>query len=175
MRHLQAAGGTALRRLVEAPALLAVGLWFVGLALDQITKFVALTRLSPGEGIDVIPPVLYFDLYFNSGAAFGMGEDATVLFSVFAIVAALGCLFVALPRIRRIWHGIALGLLLAGITGNLYDRLFQPPGALHGHVIDFLRVPHFAVFNVADMCITIAAALIIVGSFLWERDEEKAK
>lgn len=65
------------------------------------------------------------------------------------------------PRVRvRAW-GVATGLLLAGILGNLTDRLFRPPSPLHGHVIDFIQLPYFAIFNVADMCITGAAVLII--------------
>ncbi len=111
---------------------------------------------------------LQLRLIFNPGAAFGMGENATVVFSVFAIIATLACLLVALPRIVKVWHGWALGLLLAGITGNLVDRVIRPPAPLHGHVVDFLQVPYFAIFNVADICITVAAGLIILGSLLWD-------
>jgi len=56
---------------------------------------------------------------------------------------------------------VATGCLLAGIVGNLIDRLFREPGPFHGHVIDFLQLPHFAIFNVADMFITAAAVLVI--------------
>lgn len=111
-----------------------------------------------------------WNLYFNPGAAFGMGESATVVFSIFAILATMGCLFVAMPRIHRPWHGVALGLFLAGITGNLVDRLFRAPGPLHGHVVDFIQVRWFAIFNVADICITVGAALVVLGSLWWEQD-----
>ena len=57
------------------------------------------------------------------------------------------------------------GLLLAGVAGNLTDRLFRAPGPLRGHVIDFLMLPHWPVFNVADMCINVAAVLILVQAF----------
>jgi signal peptidase II len=57
---------------------------------------------------------------------------------------------------------VGLGLLLAGVAGNLTDRLVREPGVLRGHVIDFLMLPHWPVFNVADMCIDVAAALVLL-------------
>jgi len=59
---------------------------------------------------------------------------------------------------------VALGLLLAGAMGNLTDRIFRDPGVLRGHVVDFLELPNWPVFNVADMCITTAAALVVIQS-----------
>ncbi len=59
----------------------------------------------------------------------------------------------------------ASGFLLAGVTGNLTDRIVRPPGVLHGHVIDFLQLPNWPIFNVADMCINVAAALIVILAF----------
>ena len=83
-----------------------------------------------------------------------------------AIAATLACLFYALPRITRAWHAVVLGMLLAGITGNLVDRIFQPPAALHGHVIDMFQLRGFAIFNVADVFITCSAAALVAFSFL---------
>ena len=60
---------------------------------------------------------------------------------------------------------MAFGLLLAGIGGNLTDRLLRDPGPLRGHVVDFLMLPHWPIFNVADMCINAAAVLILVQAF----------
>lgn len=173
MRNLQAARGTALKPRSWGIVALAVGLWFAGLAADQITKLLALEHLSPGRSIDVLGPALRLTLIFNPGAAFGMGENATIVFAVFAVVASLACLFVFLPRATRLWHGITLGMFLAGITGNLTDRIIQPPSFMHGHVIDFIQVPYFAIFNVADIFITCAAGIVIIGSFLWDRPAEK--
>lgn len=103
-----------------------------------------------------------------------MGSGATIVFSIFAIVATLGCLFYALPRITRPWHGVVLGMLLAGITGNLVDRIFQPPAALHGHVVDMFQLRGFAIFNVADMFITFAAVALVAFSFFGDRRSEAA-
>ena len=55
-----------------------------------------------------------------------------------------------------------LGLLLAGVSGNLTDRLLRDPGPLRGHVIDFLMLPNWPVFNVADICINVGVGLILL-------------
>lgn len=62
-----------------------------------------------------------------------------------------------------------MGLMLAGIAGNLTDRLFRAPGPLRGHVVDMFQFPHFAIFNVADVFITAAAGLIILIALRGER------
>ena len=66
-----------------------------------------------------------------------------------------------IPRVRHVGWAVAEGFLLAGVTGNLADRLFREPGPFHGHVVDFIQLPSFAIFNVADMFITAAAVLIV--------------
>jgi signal peptidase II len=70
------------------------------------------------------------------------------------------------PTLGHRGWAVALGLLCAGVGGNLTDRLFREPGFLRGHVVDFLQLPHWPIFNVADMCITSAAVLILVLSVL---------
>lgn len=125
--------------------------------------------------MEVLGPLLKLNLIRNPGAAFGLGSDYTIIFSILAIAALSGCLIFALPRISRLWHAIVLGLLMAGITGNLVDRLIQPPAVMRGHVVDMFQLPNFAIFNVADMCITFAAVLLIVMSFVGDRDRAGAQ
>jgi signal peptidase II len=60
---------------------------------------------------------------------------------------------------------VAFGLLLAGIGGNLTDRIFRDPAPLRGHVVDLFMIPNWPVFNVADICIDVAAALILLQAF----------
>ena len=84
-----------------------------------------------------------------------------MVLSFVAIVAACAVLWVA-RRLGSPGWAVALGFLLAGVLGNLTDRVFRAPGFLHGHVVDFLQLPHWPVFNVADMCINVAAALIVI-------------
>jgi signal peptidase II len=68
-------------------------------------------------------------------------------------------------RVGTTGWAVALGLLLAGIGGNLTDRVFRDPGPLRGHVVDLFMVPHWPVFNVADVCIDVAAGLILLQAF----------
>lgn len=149
-----------------------MGIALLGIGIDQIVKLASVTFLTPGRPVELIGSLLKLNLIRNPGAAFGLGSEATIVFTCFAIVALLGCLGYALPRITRLWHGIALGLLMAGIAGNLVDRIIQPPSMFHGHVVDMFQLPNFAIFNVADMCITFAAGTIIVMSFLSDRADK---
>ena len=164
MRDVQAARGATLttRRAVR---LIALGIALLGVGIDQLVKLASVTFLEEGKPVAVIGSLLKLNLIRNPGAAFGMGAEMTIVFTCFAIVALIGCVGFALPRIRASWHAVALGLLMAGITGNLVDRIIQPPAPLHGHVVDMFQLPNFAIFNVADMCITFAAVLIIISSF----------
>lgn len=133
-------------------------------------KLASVAYLQPGRTVELVGQLLQLTLIRNPGAAFGMGSGATIVFSVFAVIATVACLAVALPRITQVWHAVALGLLLAGITGNLVDRITQPPSPFRGHVIDMFQLQYFgAIFNVADVCITAAAAMIIVGGFVADR------
>ena len=83
------------------------------------------------------------------------------MLSWIAVAAALATLWFA-RRVGSTGWALALGFLLAGVLGNLTDRVFREPGPMRGHVIDFLAFPNFPVFNVADVCINIAAGLIIL-------------
>jgi signal peptidase II len=70
------------------------------------------------------------------------------------------------PTLGHRGWAVALGLLCAGVSGNLSDRVFRAPGFLRGHVVDFLQLPHWPIFNVADSCISAAAVLILVLSVI---------
>lgn len=169
MRRLQAAGGAAIATQQEsAPAgsitryrLIAAGIALVGVTLDQAAKALALAHLDPAEPVPLLGGLLTLRLIRNPGAAFSMGEQFTVVFTVIAIGAMVGVAGWLLPRVRHLGWAVATGCLLAGIVGNLIDRLFREPSAFHGHVIDFLQLPYFAIFNVADIFITAAAVLVI--------------
>ncbi|MDR6176644.1 signal peptidase II [Nocardioides zeae] len=136
--------------------------------VDLTTKQLALTHLQEADGsrprVDLVGDLLGLQLAFNPGAAFSLGEDFTVVISCVAIVATVAVLAVSV-RLRSPLWAVALGILLAGITGNLTDRLFRDPGPFHGHVVDMVELPNFPIFNVADMCINIAAVLIVVQAF----------
>jgi signal peptidase II len=136
-------------------------------ALDQFTKFLVLRFIPPNSSLALIPN--FFDLVHvtNTGAAFGSFKNNNGFFIALSCLALI-VVFAMLLRRGPVdsWRNIALGLLLAGIFGNLTDRL------VHGHVIDFLlfdlHVPFahpWPAFNVADSCICIAVVFFIIYSF----------
>jgi len=137
----------------------------VGLIADQTTKALAVNGLVPGRPIQLVGDVLQLSLYRNSGAAFSTGTSLTVVFALagVAVLAALGIWVI--PRVRSPWWVITVGLGAAGIAGNLIDRFARSPGVLRGHVIDFIALKYFAVFNVADIMLTSAAVLVLIILF----------
>lgn len=140
---------------------LSLSLGVAGFAADLLTKNAAIARLDPAVPVPLIPGVLYLHLIRNPGAAFSMGENLTVFLTALALGAVGFLLLWLVPRVRHIGWSVAAGLLLAGVSGNLLDRLTREPGAFRGHVVDFLQVPFFAIFNVADIWITLAAVLVV--------------
>ncbi|MET8326039.1 signal peptidase II [Streptomyces sp. NPDC005181] len=132
--------------------------------LDLISKMIVVAKLEHHEPIEVLGDWLRFDAIRNAGAAFGIGEAFTVIFTVIAatvivVIARLARKLYSLP-----W-AIALGLLLGGALGNLTDRIFRSPGLFKGAVVDFIAPAHFAVFNLADSAIVCGGILIVILSF----------
>jgi signal peptidase II len=130
-------------------------------AVDVVSKVLAVDRLTDRPDVSVVGDLLVLHLVRNPGAAFSTGTAYTEVLSCVAIVAVLVILYVA-RRVGSLRWAVALGLLLAGVAGNLTDRLVREPGPLRGHVIDFFMLPHWPVFNVADVCIDVAAVLILL-------------
>jgi len=142
-------------------------LWlFAGIAasaytVDVVTKVVAVRALTGEPRVPIVGDVLSLYLTYNSGAAFSFLTGHTEFLSVVALVATVVVLWVA-RRLGSTGWAVALGFLLGGVAGNLTDRIFRDPGPFRGHVVDFFMLPNFPVFNVADICINIAAATIVV-------------
>jgi len=134
----------------------------LGYGVDQAAKALVVKTLKPGQGHSFLGGWFQVQLLFNPGAAFSMGVKMTVVFAVLALAALVVLVVVIGPRAQGRFENIVAGLLVAGVAGNLTDRLFRAPGPFRGYVVDFLGIKYFAVFNVADMCITAAAVLIII-------------
>jgi signal peptidase II len=143
---------------------LLVAVFAVLYAVDQATKWLAVDRLTGKPDKQLLGDVLVLNLTRNAGAAFSTGTRYTGLLTCLAIVAILVVLWLS-RRVHSALWAVSFGMLLAGICGNLTDRIFRAPGVLRGHVVDFLMLPHWPIFNVADMCINVAAALILVQAF----------
>lgn len=131
--------------------------------LDQATKALAVAHLSGREPVPVVDGLLQLRLLYNPGAAFSFATGLTWLLTVVAVVVVVVVVRMS-RRTGSVAWALALGLLLAGATGNLTDRLLREPGFARGHVVDFIEWPGFPVFNVADAAITCAAVLIVVLS-----------
>jgi signal peptidase II len=151
--------------------------------LDRVTKHLVLHSIDPDQPIVVVPNFFHLVNITNTGAAFGSFRNNNALFVAISCVALLFALVLLLGRHRtgseqskslwltpHFWRDLSLALLVAGVLGNLTDRL------LYGHVIDFLlfdlHVPFahpWPAFNVADSCICIAVFFFIIHSFRSEK------
>ncbi|KAF4407380.1 signal peptidase II [Streptomyces sp. Ru87] len=132
--------------------------------LDLVSKMIVVAKLEHHDPIPVLGEWLRFEAVRNPGAAFGIGEALTIVFTVIAtavivVIARLARKLYSLP-----W-AIALGLLLGGAFGNLTDRVFRAPGVFRGAVVDFIAPKGFAVFNLADSAIVCGGILIVLLSF----------
>jgi signal peptidase II len=131
---------------------------------DQLTKAWASANLQSDQPRSLIGSILQLNLTHNSGAAFSIGTGATWILTAIACSVVVFVVITARRLGSRGW-ALALGLLLAGSLGNLTDRMFRAPGPGRGQVVDFLQLPHYPIFNIADSAIVSAAVLIAVMAF----------
>ena len=142
-------------------------------AIDQLTKVWAVAALSDGP-VHVIGDTVELELTRNGGGAFSRFQGMTPVLAVGAIVVTFVLAAGVAKHDRRVLV-VALTLVLGGALGNLVDRFARAPGFLRGHVVDFVSVGWWPVFNVADSCVTIGAVLLIVRSLRAARVAEQPK
>jgi signal peptidase II len=164
-------GGPARRVAVGTLALVAL----LAIGVDLAAKQLVLSNLSDGHAVPLLGGALYLDLTRNSGAAFSIGTNMTVIFPIIATAVIIFILVYA-RKVRSVPWAIALGLVLGGAAGNLIDRLFRAPGPLRGHVVDFISVfgpygERFPIFNLADSALFCGVVLAILLELTgWRRD-----
>lgn len=151
------------------------GVALVSFAADQLTKWLTVLMLQPGQEVAVLGSVMALERRANTGAAFSLMQDHPEALTAIGLVVVVG-LAVLGPRLagtsRLALSG--LGLVLGGAAGNLLDRLRL------GHVVDFIDVHFWPVFNIADVTITVGAILIAIAALTEARtsarraDEEDA-
>jgi signal peptidase II len=182
VRDLQAAPGTPLTNQAQAepadpadsgpdpgppatPTRRRVGLLLsvavVVLALDITSKAIVVATLSTRPPVVLLGGFLTLREARNPGAAFSIGTSMTVVFSAIAVGVIIFVLR-ASRQIRSLPWALTLGLLLGGATGNLTDRLFRYPGPLRGWVVDWIQLPHWPVFNLADSSIVCGGVLAVI-------------
>jgi signal peptidase II len=176
---MQAEGGTPLSDQAPAPAPAPaegkgepeavrprrVGLLFGAaafvLAADAITKAIVVARMPGRPPIRLLGGLLTITLTRNGGAAFSIGPSMTIVFTAIAAGVIIYILRAA-RNLRSIGWAVTLGLLLGGATGNLVDRIFRAPAPFQGHVVDWIQLPHWPVFNLADSAIVCAGFLVVL-------------
>jgi lipoprotein signal peptidase len=164
---VQAAGGTPLTAQTPGPPrrvrlLLAVAAFII--VADVISKAIAVSHIREYTYIRLVGNLLMLTLTRNGGAAFNLGGTGMTI--VFTAIAASVVAYIlrAARNLGSAGWAITLGLLLGGATGNLIDRIFRAPGFLRGDVIDWIQLPHWPVFNVADSSIVCAGVLVVLLS-----------
>ena len=126
---------------------------------DQLAKAWAVASLLPEQPRHLIGSVLQLNLIRNPGAAFSIGTGYTWILTLVAC-SVVAVILATSRRLGSLGWAWALGLLLGGSLGNLTDRMVRPPGPGRGHVVDFLQLPHWPIFNIADSAVVSAAVLI---------------
>ena len=120
-----------------------------------------MATLPPPGKVRLLDGLLTLQVLRNSGAAFSIGTSMTIVFTLIAV----GVIFFILRtsrRLRSLPWAVTLGLLLGGATGNLTDRLLRSPGLFRGDVVDWIQLPHWPVFNVADSAIVCGGVLAVL-------------
>jgi signal peptidase II len=128
---------------------------------DVVSKLIAVAKLSDRPRVTLIPHVLWLTMTRNPGAAFSVGTGSTIVFTLVA-VAVVAVILRASRNLKSRGWAVALGLLLGGAIGNLSDRIFRAPAPFRGHVVDWIELPHWPVFNVADSGIVIGGILAVL-------------
>jgi signal peptidase II len=132
------------------------------LATDIITKSVVVAVLTGRPNVRLLDGFLQLTETRNPGAAFSIGgPSTTVLFTAIAVGVIVFILRTS-RRIRSSAWAATLGLLLGGATGNLIDRILRYPGPFRGYVVDWIELPHWPVFNVADSSIVCGGVLAVI-------------
>ena len=149
----------------------AVLAWALLVFLDQYTKYLAVTFLKPRGFVSLIPNVLELRYLENRGAAFGILKNRQWVFVVFAFACIIACAWIGIRLLAANRHTasrICLAVLAAGAAGNLIDRI------TNGFVVDFIYISliRFPVFNLADICVSLGtAALVILVLFVYREEE----
>jgi signal peptidase II len=170
VRGVQTAGGAPLTPPAPGPAparprvRLLLGVAAFVITADAISKAIAVAHIREYSEIHLIGNLLMLTLTRNGGAAFNLGGTGmTIVFTAIA-ASVIAYILRAARNLRSTAWAIALGLLLGGASGNLIDRIFRAPGFLRGDVIDWIQLPHWPVFNVADSSIVCAGVLVVLLS-----------
>jgi lipoprotein signal peptidase len=128
---------------------------------DVISKVAVVATLSHRSPVRLLGGLVRLRVLRNSGAAFSIGTSMTIVFTIIAVGVIIFIVRNA-RRLRSLPWAIAAGMVLGGATGNLTDRVLRSPGAFTGNVVDWIQLPHWPVFNVADSSIVCGGLLAVL-------------
>jgi signal peptidase II len=153
---------TSSRRLFTAVACLAIA-GFIA-TIDQIIKNQIVTDFKMYEVRPFIGDLVKLTYVLNDSAAFSFGFGLTGLFTIISSAATLLVIWFITVKSRSTMWSVIAAVLLGGVMGNLFDRLFRSPGAGLGKVVDYIQIPfNFPIFNIADIAIV---SMAILGALL---------
>jgi signal peptidase II len=144
---------------------LAAALAVLVLILDQVAKLIVEHHIVLGEQVEVLGPLKLTQSH-NEGVAFGLANGGGVLLVAISLIALAVVLWLFSRDPTRPGMWVATGLLAGGAFGNLVDRV------RHGHVTDFIELPHWPPFNLADCAITCGVVILLV---IYLREAERAE
>ena len=153
--------GKRSRRLLLLLGAVAAGVFVA----DLVSKVLVVAKLEGHPPVTLISGVLDLEVIRNSGAAFSIGTGATWIFTAVAVAVVVAIVRTAARLRSRAWAAV-FGLLLGGAVGNLGDRFFRSPGTLRGHVVDWIHLHHWPVFNVADSAIVVGGVTAVLLTLL---------
>ncbi|MGW2310864.1 signal peptidase II [Actinomadura luteofluorescens] len=138
-----------------------VAVALAALAADIVSKIIVVSSLQDRAPVRLLGGLLTLRETRNSGAAFSIGTGYTIVFTLIACGVVVAILRTA-RNLRSVPWAVCLGLLLGGAVGNLIDRLLRAPAPLKGHVVDWIQLPHWPVFNLADSAIVCGGVLAVL-------------
>ena len=144
------------------------------IGLDQLTKALVRKYIPLGGSwmpIEWLQPYARVVHWYNTGAAFGLFQNGSLIFGTLAIIVIILIIYYYPQVPKNDWtFRSALVLQLAGAAGNLIDRI-----VFGGRVTDFISLGKFAVFNIADSSISIGVAVLLIGTWVKDREQKKRK
>lgn len=148
---------------------LAVGVAMVVLVFDQAAKAAVRSSLDPGETRELVGSVIELTYVRNTGVAFGQFSGSGALVGVLVLIAIAGLLWYFITHLGTPLIWLPAGMVLGGAAGNLVDRIED------GAVTDYVKLPHWPAFNVADVAITCGVILMVLVAELHARRLRKAR
>jgi signal peptidase II len=138
--------------------------------VDRVTKIFVERRFGVPYGPrEVVDHILFLTVTRNRGAAFGLFQNFTAGFLLISAVVMIGILIYYWRLPADDWSArLGLALVFGGAIANAYDR------GVKGSVIDFIQVPHYPIFNVADSAITVGVAVLLLGTLWRSRRSQRA-